>query len=130
MFTLDHPEIRKSTFEAAWHDPECSPLRVRRWNPFAKCDMCTRFNDLLKATQDRSAIKKIIAEAQAHKVYYRGEKAFYLERTLKAIRQPDDFLSLITDGADQKDYDVPYTATRNRLLYSSEFPFNCSVPRI
>lgn len=117
VFGHAHPDISYTTFERAWHLPECRKIRIRRWNMFPACSDCSLLERELKIYRGNEAkITEIRDKIVSHEALYRGEKQLYRDRTRLAMEQPDKYMSVIIDGADQADFDIPNLAKKAKFM--------------
>jgi hypothetical protein len=101
-------------FCSVWEsEDELAHIICRSYLPFAKCDVCVRQRnrDSTHRTQkERDADYKATAD---HLRDVAAEKACYYQHRDKARRNPETYMSMIIDGADQSKYDLPYYCERS-----------------
>jgi hypothetical protein len=100
-----------STFMAVWNDkerPYQKHLLVRKWLPFAKCDVCSELRRKRDASDDKVERDEIKLQYEEHIKFVRKERAVYYERQRMAVDNPDQYMSMIIDGADQSKYSLPH----------------------
>ena len=100
-------------FNDVWRgDPECQLLVCREDLPFAKCTICVRQRevDIRKLTPEE-LIKHQKARHDHLKDVYLDKQAYYTHRD-KARVNPERYLSIIIDGADQSKYSLPHFIER------------------
>ena len=83
-------------------------LVLRRYLRFAKCDECVDFRRQRNATRDPEKLIVIRKKEYAHKCLVREERGSYWRRRDKARRNPERYMSIIIDGADQSAFGVPH----------------------
>jgi len=82
---------------------------LKRWNPFAKCDSCTRFRQLIQRiprthVQIHNAIKHQQKEHREHISAFRKRMT---DRDALAEQYPKQFLKILIDGMDSKKCQTP-----------------------
>ena len=96
-------------FLQIWHgNIEAMKCIVRRWLPFAKCDVCVTNREAASKTRDGDTRAQLALALSAHLQFVERERMSYYMRRLQGIYQPKEFLSMIVDGADQSDHDLPH----------------------
>ena len=107
-----HPLLDWSSkyFYYIWRK-ECNTVKVRAWLKFAKCDECVLIRKLRKETKHGACLKKIRERERTHIKFIKAERQSYYKRRRRGIDQPDHFLSIVIDGADQQAYALPYFCT-------------------
>ena len=90
---------------------------VRKWMPFAKCTQCTRFRELETShkKRDRADRDEAHAKQRRHLEDIKLERRHYHSNRLRAILDPQTYLSLIIDGADQGKHLLPHFCSRSHL---------------
>ena len=90
---------------------------VRKWMPFAKCTQCTRFRELETShkKRDRADRDEWHATQRRHLEDIKLERRHYHSNRLRAILDPQTYLSLIIDGADQGKHLLPHFCSRSHL---------------
>ena len=105
-----------SYFQKVWRDdPALCCIVVRHWLPFARCDTCCMLrekeqtcNDVIKAAEYRKQL-------QEHWDSVKEERRMYYSAQFRAVTDPKWYISMIIDGADQSDHDLPHFCTKNHL---------------
>ena len=110
--------VSRAHFCRTW--TECLALRdvvVRRWMPFAKCTQCSTFRDLEVSRKKLSRPERDKAHEvqRKHLADIKLERRHYHSNRLRAILDPDKYLSLIIDGADQSNHMLPHFSNRSHL---------------
>ena len=110
--------IGRAQFCRAWG--ECDALRdvvVRHWMPFAKCTQCTQFRELetSQKRKDKAGWDAAHAKQRRHIADVLLERRHYHSNRLRAILDPDTYMSLIIDGADQGKHLLPHFCNRSHL---------------
>jgi hypothetical protein len=96
-------------FTEVWaSDPEARKCVVRKWLPFAKCDECTQHRESTAKTHDFAVRAELAESLSKHLLFVNRERMSYCMRRMQGVYQPSDFLSMIVDGADQSDHDLPH----------------------
>ena len=104
----EHSDIPSlSWFLKVWklHRPE---LKIRKWLPFAKCDDCIELRGKVMKTRDQQNKRKLLEELRQHLRFVKRERLAYAVHRRMGIEQPQEYLSIIIDGADQSDHDLPH----------------------
>jgi len=92
-----------------------SKCKVRKYLPFAKCDDCSKFKKAEEETVNQLQRKALRAIQTQHIQDVKRERAKYAENKAKAIAQPETYMSIVIDGADQSDHDLPHFATKSHI---------------
>ena len=92
---------------------EREELKIRKWLPFAKCDSCTELRAKVMGTRDKGNKKKLLGQIGEHLRFVKRERLAYAVRRRMGIEQPREYLSMIIDGADQSDHDLPHHPTKS-----------------
>ena len=104
-----------SYFCKIWkQNPETKKVVLRKWLPFAKCDTCCKLRKRRHETRSRKTRDDLTKELRAHICDVRRERNSYYRRKRLAVNNPEEYLSIIIDGADQSDYDLPYKCTTSK----------------
>jgi hypothetical protein len=102
-----------------WDHHWKTKLVVRKWLPFAKCDKCIDIRNRCSATRDAALKETLNAELRAHLQFVKRERAAYAAKRLLGRYQGDKYLSLIIDGADQSDHQLPHVAQQSHSTSES-----------
>ena len=89
-------------------DNTLSNLSIRKWMPFAKCDVCKQFKDQEETEKDPAVREEVRAKYKTHLEEVQIERRCYYSNRQRAQQDPARFLSLIIDGADQSDHRLPH----------------------
>ena len=101
-------------FLQVWQgDSEAKKCIVRRWLPFAKCDTCVSNRESASTTRDIDTRRKLAEALSGHLQFVQRERMSYYMRRLQGIYLPKEFLSMIVDGADQSDHDLPHQPNKS-----------------
>jgi hypothetical protein len=93
--------LRKWWMEHFWH------VRVKKWQPFAKCDICINFRTAILTTVGEFELAELRVDRDRHRDQVGlGRRRFGLRETL-AIEDPDMFLHVSIDAMDNKKTNVP-----------------------
>lgn len=110
-----HPDIAGlSFFRQSWYyDPTLNDIIIRKWMPFAKCQHCKAFKLAEQKEQDPVKRKQIQRAYDAHLCEIELERRCYYSNRIRASLEPEMYCSLIIDGADTKDDQVPHFHERS-----------------
>ena len=113
----EHEDICGLThFCKLWRqDPVAGKAVCRAHIPFAKCDACCSHRDKMKDTTD---IKEKIKLQEEHRVHIRevnAERGVYWAHRAWSRERPEDHLSIIVDGADNKANNLPHAAEMSHV---------------
>jgi hypothetical protein len=105
-----------SYFSRVWQeDPIAKLCRCRAFMPFAKCDTCVAFRAKDMECQDQ-AEKSRLRDAQAnHLKEVKIERAAYYTNRTRGQTNPDEYLSMIIDGANQSQHAVPHAHEKSHV---------------
>jgi len=81
---------------------------TRRTVPFATCDECFDLDEKIRDTGDSKKKVELFALERAHKDEINKARDAYYRRIVKATMNPEQYMSLIIDGADQKNNALPH----------------------
>ena len=109
--------VVKKYFERLWKR-HCSHVKLREMSRFAKCTECTRIRDLMRKNTSLKDNDALLDLKRKHHDVVMAERAAYYAKQQLAIRDPDNYLSLIIDGADQSAYSLPYFVEKSKNLSS------------
>ena len=104
-----------SYFTVLWKRPEFADVVLRKWMPFAACDVCVEHNDMRSRCLSEIERKALTAKYALHLDFVRRERNTYYHNADLAKRHPKVYLSLIIDGADTSKYHLPHTCRRSHL---------------
>ena len=68
----------------------------------------------MEAEKDPDAVHNHREDQRAHIRFVKLQRTSYKTRCLEAIREPQQYLSLIIDAADQSDHGLPHTCTKSK----------------
>ena len=105
---LSEQDVSKSYFVRIWREQIGAKISLRKHLRFAKCDECVKNREEKAGTVDRAVLERIKAREYEHYKFVRNERGGYYIRRETARTEPGKYLSIIIDGADAKDYGVPY----------------------
>lgn len=94
--------------------PHGPRARLRKWLPFAKCDDCVHYRAKINRTKDGKERWLLRREYRAHLKFVRRERESYYARRRLAFLYPDEYMSLIVDGADQALFRLPYISDKSK----------------
>ena len=98
----------ESWFYSVWKR-ECSNIIVPKTCSFAKCDHCTKFKKELTDSKNNFAQRKqIVVEFDEHLNAQMMERNEYYRKRAHARNYPDECMSLICDGMQQKTTILPH----------------------
>jgi hypothetical protein len=97
------PEVSETYFLHCWrHNPDTKHIRLRKHLRFALCDECLRLREAQEAARgDPEAMAKVRKDVRAHRDFVRQQRRSYYRKRNMARDDPDTYLSLILDAADQ-----------------------------
>lgn len=105
----DYPKVSKQYFrEVRRTDARVKNIVLRKYLRFAKCDDCVEFRRLRNATRDEQELTRISREERSHKVFVRQERGSFWTRRARGRMRPNEYVSVILDGADQSGFGTPY----------------------
>lgn len=105
--------VHSSYFHKVWRTSDRTKhIRLRKHLRFTKCDTCVDLRERKSRTMDRKLLDQIRQEEYEHYEFVKAERGGYYLRRKISVQKPDDFLSLIIDGADWYSYACPFFATR------------------
>ena len=124
LLTPDKPELKQlpqmAYFNKVWREhPEHRKLIPRAWMPFAKCTTCVRARGRLDSAKTAEERARLLDMIETHLADVRREKALYYDNRMRARREPKKYMSVVIDGADIRDHDLPHFAEASKLR--SEF---------
>ena len=106
-----------SHFHQVWlRDVELDKYIIRRWIPFAKCGACSDFKLREKAEKDPVLRKALQMAQDFHLRDVEFERRAYYSNQCRAECEPETYLSIITDGADQSDHELPHFHERSHSM--------------
>ena len=86
---------------------------IRKWIPFAKCEICKQFKLAELKEKDPQVRRTKQQLYDRHLAETELERRCYYSNRIRAICEPSVYLSLIIDGADQKFNQLPHYAERS-----------------
>jgi hypothetical protein len=106
----DYYKVTPGYFMQMWRaTPELRKIKCHKWMRFSVCDTCEDIREqkanLSKNSMEMRALRK---KERMHRQYVRKCRTKYYIRQKLARDQPDDYLSIIIDAADQSAYGFPY----------------------
>ena len=107
-----------STFRNAFDrvNKEGVKLKHRRWLPFMKCDTCVVLRERILKCHDRREKNALRRQHKQHLEDIRqARQGYYLRRRLAQL-YPEKYMSIIIDGADQKNYALPYKCEKSHVV--------------
>ena len=98
-----------SYFMRCWRTiPELRNIVLRKYLRFALCDECIELREKRRFARSYKEKIEIQKEETKHYAFVHEERTTYYIRRNAAIYFPQDYLSLIIDGADQSAYGLPH----------------------
>lgn len=85
------PHIKVSRLKSAW----------------ARCDECTTFRTLITSAPSKEERQRLKTCYESHLDHQRRQRAKYYKHRNKAIQHPQNYISIIMDGMDQKKSELP-----------------------
>ena len=108
-FSLDFNDMCQTYFLRKWRDdPETQHIEVRKWMRFAQCTTCVQYRDKRGKAKGKSTQDDLDTGFSEHVCFIKREREGYYLRRYKSITNPEDYLSIIIDGADQSRFHLPY----------------------
>jgi hypothetical protein len=105
-----------SHFNRIWRDDsELAKIICREHIPFAKCTFCIQHRAKAERKRNQTAIDTDNQALRAHLKDVENEKLYYYSNRSRARAKPDEFLSIIIDGADQSKHDMPHFKDMSHL---------------
>ena len=96
-------------FRRVWREgDDTKRFKVRKWIRFAKCDVCVAYRADVSKTKDEAALTALAADFRSHIQDVKDERGAYYERRDLGASRPDEYLSIIIDGADQQRFALPW----------------------
>lgn len=103
-------------FMEVWYaDPIAGLARCRAFMPFAKCDKCVTFRAQDLECTDQLEKKQLRTLQATHLREVTVERSAYYRNRLRGITDPEDYLSMIIDGANQAQHAVPHSAEKSHI---------------
>lgn len=103
-----------SYFTHTWKQ-YCFYIKVRKHSRFAKCDVCETLRSALKtAVLKRLSTVELKAQKSSHLKRIWSERLSYKKNRDRAILDPNKYLSLIVDGADQSAFGLPHFTVKTK----------------
>ena len=98
-------------FRSIWsQDERLAHFLIRKWMPFATCDQCKRFRSEEKLERDPEQRREIQRQYKCHLRDIELERRCYYTNRIRAVSDPEKYLSVIIDGADQSCHLLPHFA--------------------
>ena len=98
-----------SYFNYIWgQDSRITHIRLRKHIRFALCPECVLYMTTRYHTMGDDERAKLKAKEFRHSRFVRAERQSYYDRRTKACSQPQEYFSVIIDGADQSAYSMPH----------------------
>lgn len=103
-----------SYFTHTWKQ-YCFHIKVRKHSRFAKCDVCEGLRSALKtAVLKRLSTVDLKAQKSTHLKRIWAERLSYKKNRDRAILDPNNYLSIIVDGADQSAFGLPHFTVKTK----------------
>ena len=98
-----------SHFMRCWRTiPALKKIVLRKYLRFALCDLCIDFRERRRYATSDEERKEIKKQERLHHIFVHEERGTYYVRRCSAIHFPDQYMSIIADGADQSAYGLPH----------------------
>jgi hypothetical protein len=106
----DEEEVcHASYFNYVWGmDSRITHIRLRKHIRFALCPECVLYMTSRYHAMGDDERAKLKAKEFKHSRFVRAERQSYYDRRTCACKQPQEFFSVIIDGADQSAYSMPH----------------------
>ena len=134
LFQQDHPTSAKedstnscegvsySYFQKVWRDKRAL-IKVNRVSNFAICDTCARFDEYRRDYRgDRVKLNELKQDMDDHVRVVHEERQVYYTRQKLTKAHPDEYLTLILDGADQSSFGLPHFFQRTKETSGVKIP--------
>lgn len=93
----------------------CPMIKVRKIRRFSKCTRCEELRAALEtAMKSNASTSAIKASKMAHVEMVRRERLEYKKKRDRAILNPEQYCSVIVDGADQSAFGLPHFITKTK----------------
>ncbi len=106
----------KSYFYSTWKK-DCRNIKVRKLGRFAKCSTCEQLRSSIHDAASRRDYKSLALYRRAkaeHNELIAKERREYKKKRDRAMLQPDQYLSVILDGADQSAFGLPHFMVKTK----------------
>ncbi len=110
LYPLSEKCPSKSYFYSTWKR-NCRSIKVRKLGRFAKCSTCERLRRAISdavAKRDHKNLPILRRQKADHNHLIAKERREYKKKRDKARLQPNNYLSIIVDGADQSAFGLPH----------------------
>ena len=112
----------KSFFFRTWKR-HCPKIKNRKLGRFTKCTVCVELREEMESAIKEGRPTKLIKELhRGHVRFVQRERLEYKKKRDKAKLQPDKYLSVIIDMADQSGFCLLYTSPSPRDQRGSRMP--------
>jgi hypothetical protein len=103
-------------FMAVWRtSPLLKKIVLRKYLKFALCDQCIYYREqrrILTSVEEKNNMKK---QQRIHQQFINDERQTYYWRRHQSIYFPDDYVSMVIDGAAQQAYGLPHLLDKDKL---------------
>ena len=99
-------------------DPRTQQFKLRQYLCFTLCDQCVYFINqrrVVNSVADRQLLRKLEKD---HHAFICNERDSYYLRRLKALTEPNKYLSIIIDGSDQAAFGLPHIIDKDKKTAS------------
>ena len=98
-----------SYFNYVWgQDSRVTHIRLRKHIRFALCPECVLYMTTRYHAMGEDERDKLKAKEFKHSRFVRAERQSYYDRRTTACKHPEEYFSVIIDGADQSAYSMPH----------------------
>ena len=105
-----------SHFNKIWReDTTLARIICREHLPFAKCDFCIQHRAKAERKRTQAALEIDNMALREHLKDIENEKLMYYSNRARGRQWPEEFLSIIIDGADQSKHDMPHFKDMSHL---------------
>jgi hypothetical protein len=105
-----------SHFNQIWReDATLARIICREHLPFAKCDFCIQHRAKAERKRTQAALEIDNLALREHLKDIENEKLMYYSNRARGRQWPEQFLSIIIDGADQSKHDMPHFKDMSHL---------------
>ena len=116
LFFGDHEEtVSYSYFLKLWKKLYPNVKTRESKNVCGHCSQCSNLGYCRRTTGDNFARGQLTLLHAYHRHFYMGEKSSYYLRQLQALMHPNKYMSVITDGMNQRNSQIPNLGNKNEF---------------
>lgn len=95
-------------FSQVW-SKNCSSIKIRKHTRFSKCTTCEQLRAAIRDALTKGRCTEELKRQKAtHLDFVRREREEYSRKIDLAKKYPQDYLSIVVDGADQRNFTLPH----------------------